>query len=132
MTDPHAPPLVAVTATIDALAGRERVRLNAAYTRALERAGLLPLVVPPLAQPGEAAALLGAVRGLVLTGGEDVDPARYGAPPHSAAGRARVRSAPARRSSTPTRACTSVAFISATTARRSWGCVARWSASRKV
>jgi putative glutamine amidotransferase len=88
MHHPSGPHLVAVTATLDTLAGRERVRLNAAYTRALERAGLVPLVVPPLAHPGAAAAaLLAGVRGLVLTGGEDVDPALYGAAPHPELGR---------------------------------------------
>jgi putative glutamine amidotransferase len=82
MPNPERHPLVAVTATSETTAGRERVRLNAAYTQALERAGLVPIVIPPLADPAAAAAVLAAVRGLVLTGGEDVDPARYGAPAH--------------------------------------------------
>ena len=81
-----APPLVAVTATIEPHAGRDRVRLNAAYTRALEEVGLVQVIVPPLADAASAVALLAAVRGLVLTGGEDVDPARFGAAPHPALG----------------------------------------------
>src|SRR2546422_822930 len=44
--------------------------------------GLLPLVVPPLIAPADAGAVVDATRGLVLTGGEDVDPTRYGAAPH--------------------------------------------------
>ena len=80
------PALVAVSATSDSLAGVARVRLNAAYTRALEAAGLVPLVVPPLADPAAALHLLDAVDGLVLTGGEDVGPALYGAAPHPALG----------------------------------------------
>lgn len=81
------PPLVAVTATTAAdRGGPARVRLNAAYVRALEAAGLVPVVVPPLATPDAALPLLDVVAGLVLTGGEDVDPARYGAPPHPALG----------------------------------------------
>jgi putative glutamine amidotransferase len=62
--------------------GRERVTLNTAYVRALDRAGLVPLAVPTLLAPDRAVAALDGVRGLVLTGGEDVEPARYGAAPH--------------------------------------------------
>lgn len=75
-------PLVAVTAPRRLVDGRERVTLNTAYVRALERAGLVPLAVPTMLAPDHAAAALDGVRGLVLTGGEDVDPARYGAAPH--------------------------------------------------
>jgi putative glutamine amidotransferase len=82
MSTPHDPLLVGVTATIEVMDGRPRVRLNAAYTRALESAGLVPVVIPPLASPEAAAPLLRALHGLVLTGGEDVGPARYGASPH--------------------------------------------------
>ncbi|HET7456974.1 MAG TPA: gamma-glutamyl-gamma-aminobutyrate hydrolase family protein [Gemmatimonadaceae bacterium] len=79
-------PIVAVTATSEVIRDALRVRLNAAYVRALEGAGLVPLVVPPLLQPERAARLLERVDGLVLTGGEDVDPRRYGAAPHPECG----------------------------------------------
>ena len=82
MPSPPRAPLVAVTASTRLDDGVARVRLNRAYVRALEGAGLVPLVVPPLADPDHAEAVLDAVAGLVLTGGEDVDPARYGARPH--------------------------------------------------
>ncbi|HWC74188.1 MAG TPA: gamma-glutamyl-gamma-aminobutyrate hydrolase family protein [Gemmatimonadales bacterium] len=62
--------------------GRERVTLNTAYVRALENAGLVPLAIPTMLAPEHASAALTAVRGLVLTGGEDVAPDRYGAAPH--------------------------------------------------
>ena len=74
--------VVAVTAPLRTDAGRERVALNTAYVRALTRAGLVPLVVPPILDPEQACAALDRVRGVVLTGGEDVAPARYGARPH--------------------------------------------------
>jgi putative glutamine amidotransferase len=74
--------LVAVTATARLVEGVERVRLNAAYIRALESVGLVPIVVPPSASPSAAAGVLDVVAGLVLSGGEDVDPSRYGAAPH--------------------------------------------------
>ncbi|HYX81523.1 MAG TPA: gamma-glutamyl-gamma-aminobutyrate hydrolase family protein, partial [Gemmatimonadales bacterium] len=69
-------PAVAVTAPRRVVEGRERVTLNTAYVRALESAGLVPLAVPTLLSAERAGAALAAVRGLVLTGGEDVAPDR--------------------------------------------------------
>lgn len=74
--------IVAVTATSRDDEGSRRVRLSASYVDALENAGLIPLVVPPLASSQGASAILDAVDGLLLTGGEDVNPSRYGAKPH--------------------------------------------------
>jgi putative glutamine amidotransferase len=73
---------VAVTASIRQDGDTSRVRLTAAYVTALENAGLIPLIVPPLSSDRAAAAVLDSVSGLVLTGGEDVDPARYGEQRH--------------------------------------------------
>jgi putative glutamine amidotransferase len=77
--------IVAVTATSEVVKDSRRVRVNRAYTDSIVAAGLIPLVVPPV--PTEmAAGILDAVGGLLLTGGEDIDPAYFGAARHPATG----------------------------------------------
>lgn len=78
-------PLVIVTATTEVIRGVSRVRVNEAYTTALTAVGLVPLIMAPT-DPVVAIASLDIVRGLVLTGGEDIDPAEFGQAPHAAAG----------------------------------------------
>src|SRR5207253_5176289 len=59
---------------------REMV-LGLTYLRAIEAAGALPMVVPPL--PEEAiGSLLDRLDGICLSGGPDLDPDTYGASPH--------------------------------------------------
>lgn len=62
-----------------------RVRLNEAYVSAVRNAGLVPLVLPPLA-PDDLESLVPALAGLVLSGGGDVDPREYGAVPSPLSG----------------------------------------------
>jgi putative glutamine amidotransferase len=78
-------PFVIVTATTEVIREVSRVRVNEAYTDALAAAGLIPIVLPPIAAASAAAALTD-VAGLVLTGGEDIDPAFFGEAPHPATG----------------------------------------------
>lgn len=79
---PNKARTVAVTAGIRQDGDTSRVRLTAAYVTALENAGLVPIIIPPLSNDRAASAILESVSGLVLTGGEDVEPARYGEIPH--------------------------------------------------
>jgi putative glutamine amidotransferase len=67
----------------------DAILLPRAYADAVARAGGLPLLLPPL--PGLVAGALARLDGLIIAGGPDVDPARYGAepgpdtqPPHQA------------------------------------------------
>jgi putative glutamine amidotransferase len=58
-------------------------RLGAGYFDAVVAAGGLPVILPPLAREAEVDALLDRVDGVVLSGGLDVDPRRWGLPSHS-------------------------------------------------
>jgi putative glutamine amidotransferase len=101
-------PVVAVTAPRRQVDGRERVTLNTAYVRALDAAGVVPLALPTMLAPERAVAALGSeIRGLVLTGGEDVEPARYGAVRH-----------PKLEDTDPARDAAELALIAAARARR--------------
>lgn len=60
---------------------QHEMALGLTYLRAIERAGGLPVVVPPLDADG-ADGILERVDGLCLSGGPDVTPAAYGALPH--------------------------------------------------
>jgi putative glutamine amidotransferase len=59
----------------------ERTGVNAAYVRAVLAAGGVPLVLSPLMSASLAGCALDGIDGLLLTGGEDIDPAWYGADP---------------------------------------------------
>jgi putative glutamine amidotransferase len=78
-------PIVLVSATTRETEGIRRLRLNQSYLDALVAVGLTPLVTPPL-DPARAPEVLALASGLVLSGGEDVAPRRFGAEPHPALG----------------------------------------------
>ncbi|HEU5041604.1 MAG TPA: gamma-glutamyl-gamma-aminobutyrate hydrolase family protein [Gemmatimonadales bacterium] len=56
----------------------ERTGVNAAYVRSVLQAGGVPVILTPLMGPNYAARALDGVDGLLLSGGEDIDPALYG------------------------------------------------------
>ena len=55
----------------------DAVVLHRAYSDRVAAAGGVPVLLPPAGGAEEAAALAGSLAGLVLTGGSDLDPARY-------------------------------------------------------
>lgn len=61
--------------------GRPMYGNNRAYVRAVERAGGIPLLVPPLTDEASLRAVCTRLDGLLLSGGTDIAPARYGQQP---------------------------------------------------
>ena len=53
------------------------------YAASVEAAGGVPLLLPPVSAPGAAARVVSRIDALVVSGGADVDPDRYGAQPHA-------------------------------------------------
>ncbi|MFB3890555.1 MAG: gamma-glutamyl-gamma-aminobutyrate hydrolase family protein [Phycisphaerae bacterium] len=63
--------------------GQSRWCLKSGYIRAVERAGGAPMLLPNAARDEHARAAVRACDGLLLTGGWDVSPARYGQQRHA-------------------------------------------------
>jgi putative glutamine amidotransferase len=60
--------------------------LPAEYAAAVSATGGIPVLLPPVDVPGSADVVVARLDGLVISGGADVDPQRYGAEPHPATG----------------------------------------------
>lgn len=79
------PPLIGITTTLEPARWgdwvREAALLPLAYQRAVERARAVPVLVPPSVR-ATVPVLVERLDGLILSGGGDVDPSRYGEEPH--------------------------------------------------
>jgi gamma-glutamyl-gamma-aminobutyrate hydrolase PuuD len=81
MSEPDRPRIVVTLAAHSRHADPELVaRKTARYAEAVERHGGQPVLVDADASGSERAAAFAAMDGLLLTGGGDIDPARYGQP----------------------------------------------------
>jgi putative glutamine amidotransferase len=83
-------PLVGITAwrrALDTYLGVETLQtLSTYYTNAVIDAGMTPVLLPAGQDPAEADRLMSILSGLVLSGGDDVDPGTYGAIPETVRG----------------------------------------------
>jgi putative glutamine amidotransferase len=76
-------PLIGITTSVTVDKVPERAYVNGAYIRAVQAAGGIPVLLTPHFTSEVQAALWQRLDGLVLTGGGDVEPARFGETPHS-------------------------------------------------
>ena len=76
------PPLIAVSTSVTVSEYPERAYINAAYLKAIQAAGGVPVPMPPQLDAPARAEILKRVHGVLLTGGGDVAPARFGETPH--------------------------------------------------
>jgi putative glutamine amidotransferase len=83
-------PLIGITTYNDVAQWRDwsapAAVLPRTYVDAIRRGGGRPALLPPGGTPAEAALTVADLDGLVVAGGDDVDPARYGAAMHPATG----------------------------------------------
>jgi putative glutamine amidotransferase len=75
-------PLIAVSTSVTVDKYPERAYVNASYLDAIQQAGGVPVPVPPQLGSAARAEILSRVQGVLLTGGGDVDPARFDEAPH--------------------------------------------------
>jgi putative glutamine amidotransferase len=71
-------PLIGVTTSITVGKSPERAYVNSAYLHAVQRAGGVPVALPPQLDSDALARLLAEIHGLLLAGGGDMDPALFG------------------------------------------------------
>jgi putative glutamine amidotransferase len=72
-------PRILISGRTREVKGAERTGVNASYVRSIVRCGGVPLIASPLAGAEAAAPMLEGADALLLSGGEDIDPATYGA-----------------------------------------------------
>ena len=76
-------PLIGVTTSVTFGSTPERAYVNASYLHAIQRAGGIPVLLPPHLDERARQTLASHVDGIILTGGGDIDPRRFGEPPHA-------------------------------------------------
>jgi len=75
-------PLIGVSTSVTIDEYPERAYVNAAYLRAVEQAGGVPVLLAPQLSAAARDALWPRLDGLVLTGGGDIEPSRFGEAAH--------------------------------------------------
>jgi putative glutamine amidotransferase len=78
----RARPRIGITTSISVGKSPERAYINSTYLHAVQDAGGIPVLLPPTLDIDGRRYLLNDLDGLLLTGGGDLDPARFGEAAH--------------------------------------------------
>jgi putative glutamine amidotransferase len=78
-----ARPFIGVSTSVTIATYPERAYVNGAYLQAVQQAGGVPVPLAPQLGAESLAELMMRIDGLLLTGGGDVDPARFSEAPHA-------------------------------------------------
>src|SRR5438094_4813116 len=76
-------PLIGVSTSVTVDEYPERAYVNSASLRAVEQAGGVPVLLAPQLSAAARETLWARLDGLVLTGGGDLEPSRFGQPAHA-------------------------------------------------
>lgn len=71
-------PLIGLTPSYYEHKEMDRSILGKSYTDSVQRAGGLPVLIPPIIEQDDLAQLLQRLDGIIFTGGDDLDPKYYG------------------------------------------------------
>lgn len=75
-------PRIGITGTTRQFDGAPRSAVNAAYVQAVLRTGGIPLILPPVIRSEHVPTVVDALDGVLLSGGEDIDPKYFNEAPH--------------------------------------------------
>ena len=81
-------PLIGITSSLGVATEDtfEQQKVSSTYVRAIEDAGGIPIIIPLIRSHESLKAIYSKLNGILLTGGDDVEPKHYGEKPHSKLG----------------------------------------------
>lgn len=74
-------PIIGLTSQYNQLVDKKMTEINNTYVNAVERAGAIPVIIPILENLDNIDKYIGLIDGLIITGGVDISPLRYGENP---------------------------------------------------
>lgn len=77
-------PIIGICASFSSRDGSNSITVGPAYVDAIEKAGGTPMLLPPTRSPRLAGDLIDRIDGLLVPGGADISPSRYGQRKHQA------------------------------------------------
>lgn len=70
-------PIIGISTALNCIAGQQYMAIDDTYIHSIEQAGGIPVMLPQLEDLDKVALLVDAIDGLLLAGGQDIDPSLY-------------------------------------------------------